>query len=149
MDHVNILAANILLHLHKRLAVGKGCNRALAQFHANGFADGPRQGFVCRSGKYFHKIKTKWLLRLKWKTRRTWRMNRYAIVTTNPPAASRNCSIKYFPSFHNKTPTAFCFETRHLLPSRGSGTILKFYGKICKKCKLCKSPIFAPVFPVS
>src|ERR1700733_984233 len=36
-----------------------------------------------------------------------------------------------------------------LMPSRGPDTILKFYGKICKKCKLCKSPIFALVFPVS
>jgi hypothetical protein len=54
LDDEHVLAANIFLDLHKRFAVGKWNDIAFAQFAADGFANGPGQGFIGGAAKYFH-----------------------------------------------------------------------------------------------
>jgi hypothetical protein len=54
LDDEHILTADILLHLHKRFAIRERFDGALADFHADGIANGLRQAGIRRAAKNFH-----------------------------------------------------------------------------------------------
>ncbi len=56
LDDEHFLAAHVLFDSHKRLAIGKRLDGALAEFAADGFANGASQRFVRCAAKNFHKV---------------------------------------------------------------------------------------------
>ena len=60
LHHIHILAPDIFVDLHERLAVRKRVDGAFPQLDANTLADGLREFLIGCAGKYFHKMKRFW-----------------------------------------------------------------------------------------
>jgi hypothetical protein len=65
LNQENILAADILLDLHERLAIRERADSAMTEFDADGFADRLGQGLIGCPAKNLH-------ARLKQKTTQRW-----------------------------------------------------------------------------